>query len=102
MTPFRQGIIPVRRLPSLGYRQGPHPARQEGSGHAGQDKTRQYRDREDIFFYFLACRRFLDAKDDVLHLVVDSSASPKWDGLRVGREIMEVCLEEPKSLSRYE
>lgn len=86
------------RLACLGDGEGAGPSGDHGQGNAGEDEAGEDGDGQDIFPDLAVTRGVGQAKDDVLDLVVHASTSLEGAGLRVGREVVQIGLEEPEGL----
>ena len=69
---------------------------QKGCSDSGKYDPSKHCDRKNVILDFLTAG--VDTKDNALNLVVDSPACAKVYRLRVPRQIVKVCLEEPEGL----
>jgi hypothetical protein len=72
--------------------------REDRDPHTCENKASEYGYRQDILFDLLVSPGIGESKNDMLDLVVDSSACLESFGLGIGREVIEISLEEPKGL----
>lgn len=81
------------RFSSLSHSKGSSPPWDHWEGNTSQDEARKDSDGKNILFDFVMAGGICESEDDVLNLVIYPTACLKRAGLRIQREIVEVCLE---------
>lgn len=71
---------------------------QAGNSHAGQNQTRQDGDGQRVFLDLLMSSSISQPKYYVLDLVIDPSTCSESLGVRIGRKVGQVALEQPEGL----
>lgn len=81
-------IVGGLRLPSLCHGQRTSPLRQHWQGDTGEDEAGENSNGEDIFLDSVMSRGISQAKNDMLDLVVHSSADLEGARLRIRGEVV--------------
>lgn len=94
----RDHVFDGPRLTSLRNGERPGMSGEKRGCYAGEHQAGKHGYGEDILLDLLPPLWLGRTKDDALDFIVDPATSLERMRIRVGREIMEVCLEEPESL----